>query len=81
MFKKNPAPFFAFVQTGDHQVVSTSPERFLKVAGHIVETRPIKGTIARGARPEQDRENARILSLSTKEDAELTMILDLMRNV
>jgi len=75
LFKKNPAPFFAFVQAGDHQVVSTSPERFLKVAGQTVETRPIKGTIARGETPEQDRENARTLSLSTKDDAELTMIL------
>lgn len=80
LFKKNPAPFFAFVQAGDHQVVSTSPERFLKVAGQTVETRPIKGTIARGETPEQDRENARTLSLSTKDDAELTMIVDLMRN-
>lgn len=80
LFEKNPAPFFAFVQAGDHQVVSSSPERFLKVDGRAVETRPIKGTIARGATPEQDRENAKILSRSLKDDAELTMIVDLMRN-
>jgi para-aminobenzoate synthetase component 1 len=80
LFEKNPAPFFAFVQAGDHQVVSTSPERFLKVEDQCVETRPIKGTIARANTPEQDRENAKILSKSTKDDAELTMIVDLMRN-
>jgi len=80
LFEKNPAPFFAFVQAGDHQVVSTSPERFLNVEGQRVETRPIKGTLARGNTPEQDKENAGILSRSTKDDAELTMIVDLMRN-
>ena len=80
LFEKNPAPFFAFIQAGDHQVVSTSPERFLKVEDQTVETRPIKGTIARGNTPEQDREIAKILSLSSKDDAELTMIVDLMRN-
>ena len=80
LFEKNPAPFFAFIQAGDHQVVSTSPERFLKVENQTVETRPIKGTIARGDTPEQDRENAGILSNSIKDDAELTMIVDLMRN-
>nr|WP_319393213.1 aminodeoxychorismate synthase component I [uncultured Desulfobacter sp.] len=80
LFEKNPAPFFAFVQAGDHQVVSTSPERFLNVEGQKVETRPIKGTIARADSPEQDRENAENLYRSTKDDAELTMIVDLMRN-
>ena len=80
LFEKNPAPFFAFVQAGDHQVVSTSPERFLKVENQTVETRPIKGTIARGSTPEQDGERARTLSRSIKDDAELTMIVDLMRN-
>ncbi|MEX1314206.1 MAG: anthranilate synthase component I family protein, partial [Desulfotignum sp.] len=80
LFQQNPAPFFAFVQAGDHQIVSTSPERFLLQQGHRVETRPIKGTIARGATPEQDRENRKTLALSIKDDAELTMIVDLMRN-
>ena len=80
LFEKNPAPFFAFVQAGDHQVVSTSPERFLKVEGQCVETRPIKGTIARSDNVDQDRENAERLSQSIKDDAELTMIVDLMRN-
>jgi len=48
--------------------------------GRTVETRPIKGTIARGKTKEQDRENGLCLTRSTKDDAELTMIVDLMRN-
>ena len=80
LYKTNPAPFFAFVQAGDHQIISTSPERFLKREGGRVETRPIKGTIARGDTPEKDRENGKTLLSSSKDDAELTMIVDLMRN-
>jgi para-aminobenzoate synthetase component 1 len=80
LFHQNPAPFFAFVQAGDHQIVSTSPERFLGRQGRLVETRPIKGTIARGETPAQDEENREKLSSSIKDDAELTMIVDLMRN-
>ncbi|MBU2429737.1 MAG: bifunctional anthranilate synthase component I family protein/aminotransferase class IV, partial [Proteobacteria bacterium] len=63
-----------------HNIVSTSPERFLKRSGRFVETRPIKGTIARGATQVQDEENSRMLAQSLKDDAELTMIVDLMRN-
>jgi para-aminobenzoate synthetase component I len=80
LFARNPAPFFAFIQAGDHQIVSTSPERFLFQQGTRVETRPIKGTIARGRSPEQDRKNGEILCRSIKDEAELTMIVDLMRN-
>lgn len=80
LFKRNPASFFSFVHSGDHKIVSTSPERFIKVDGRDVETRPIKGTIARGNTPETDKENGRILAKSIKDDAELTMIVDLMRN-
>ena len=80
LFQRNPAPFFAFVQAGDHQIVSTSPERFVRQMGKQVETRPIKGTIARGATPKEDKKNGELLSSSSKDDAELTMIVDLMRN-
>ena len=54
LFSKNPAPFFAFVNVGDHQIVSTSPERFLRREGSAIETRPIKGTFPRGETPEAD---------------------------
>ncbi|MCP4116752.1 MAG: aminodeoxychorismate synthase component I [Desulfobacteraceae bacterium] len=80
LFKKNPAPFFAFVNAGGHQIVSTSPERFIKQNGRTMETRPIKGTFPRGSTPEEDRRLKAGLQESFKDDAELSMIVDLMRN-
>ncbi len=80
LFEVNPAPFFAFIQAGDHQIVSTSPERFIQLAGKVVETRPIKGTRPRGKTPEQDQGMRRELETSLKDDAELSMIVDLLRN-
>jgi para-aminobenzoate synthetase component 1 len=80
LFRDNPAPFFAYVNAGDHQVVSSSPERFLRLRGRSVETRPIKGTRPRGATPQEDRDQAGELASSPKDDAELSMIVDLMRN-
>ncbi|MFN8073905.1 MAG: aminodeoxychorismate synthase component I [Kineosporiaceae bacterium] len=80
MFEANPAPFFAYVNAGDHQIVSTSPERFLELRDGRVETRPIKGTRPRGATPELDAAMRAELHASPKEDAELSMIVDLLRN-
>ncbi len=80
LFSKNPAPFFAFVNAGDHQIVSTSPERFLHQQGRSIETRPIKGTFPRGETPEADLGLRQGLEQSLKDDAELSMIVDLMRN-
>ncbi|MBW2144243.1 MAG: chorismate-binding protein, partial [Deltaproteobacteria bacterium] len=80
LYNNNPAPFFAFIQAGDHQIVSTSPERFILKTGNRVETRPIKGTRPRGNSPEQDKRLCRELMESRKDDAELSMIVDLLRN-
>ncbi|WP_419659756.1 aminodeoxychorismate synthase component I [Desulfosarcina variabilis] len=80
LYQMNPAPFFAFVNAGDHQIVSTSPERFLMQRGRQVETRPIKGTRPRGKTPDADRAMQAELSGSPKDDAELSMIVDLLRN-
>ncbi|MBU1696839.1 MAG: aminodeoxychorismate synthase component I, partial [Proteobacteria bacterium] len=80
LFERNPASFFSYIHANDHKIVSTSPERFIKQIGRQVETRPIKGTIARGRTQKQDRENGVKLIQSFKDDAELTMIVDLMRN-
>jgi len=80
LYAANPAPFFALLQAGDHQVLSTSPERFLHLAGGRVETRPIKGTRPRGADPAEDRRLRAELAASPKDDAELSMIVDLLRN-
>ncbi len=80
LYELNPAPFYAFVQAGDHQVLCTSMERFLLGEGPRLETRPIKGTRPRGRTPEEDaRERAELVS-SEKDDAELSMIVDLLRN-
>jgi para-aminobenzoate synthetase component 1 len=74
------APFSAFLDAGDFRVVSNSPERFLRVEGNRVETRPIKGTRPRGTSPEEDRWLAKDLLNSAKDRAEHVMIVDLERN-
>ncbi|UZN03728.1 aminodeoxychorismate synthase component I [Cellulomonas sp. S1-8] len=80
MFAANPAPFFSYVDAGDHQIVSTSPERFIRLRAGEVETRPIKGTRPRGATPAADAALRAELQDSPKDDAELSMIVDLLRN-
>ncbi|MFH0999132.1 MAG: aminodeoxychorismate synthase component I [Pseudomonadota bacterium] len=80
LYERNPAPFFAFIQATDHQIISTSPERFVYRNGDRVETRPIKGTRPRGGTPEEDFRLRNELSESLKDDAELSMIVDLLRN-
>jgi para-aminobenzoate synthetase component 1 len=79
--RANPAPFAAFFDVPDAPILSTSPERFLRVtaAGHV-ETRPIKGTRARGVGPEHDAALGQALTESAKDRAENLMIVDLMRN-
>lgn len=76
----NPAPMAAFLDFGDLAVVSASPERFLKVTGRVVETRPIKGTRPRGRDAAEDRRRRSELWNSEKDRAELVMIVDLERN-
>jgi para-aminobenzoate synthetase component I len=80
LFQVNPAPFYAYLQAGDHQVLSTSMERFLYRRGPYVETRPIKGTRKRGETEAEDRALRQELIGSPKDDAELSMIVDLLRN-
>ncbi len=76
----SPAPFMAFMNFGDLQVLSGSPERFLQVVGSHVETRPIKGTRPRSADAVQDKQYAQDLQNSIKDKAENLMIVDLLRN-
>jgi para-aminobenzoate synthetase component I len=77
---RNPAPFAAYFDLGDFQIVSASPERFLQVRNGYVETRPIKGTRPLLHNPEADRRAAEELLTSPKERAENVMIVDLLRN-
>jgi len=78
----NPAPFAAFIDTQDFQIVSASPERFLHYdpLTRRIETRPIKGTRPRGGTPADDARLKAELLASEKDAAELVMIVDLERN-
>lgn len=80
LFDINPAPFYAYINAGDHQVLSTSMERFLFRRNSYIETRPIKGTRGRGRTAQEDRDLISDLLKNPKDDAELSMIVDLLRN-
>ena len=80
LYEENPAPFYAYINAGDHQVISTSPERFLHLNDKKIETRPIKGTRPRGNTSAEDEQFKYELIRSKKDDAELSMIVDLLRN-
>ncbi|MCX6874607.1 MAG: aminodeoxychorismate synthase component I [Verrucomicrobia bacterium] len=76
----SPAPMAAWLSLAGWEVLSSSPEAFLKVSGRRLETRPIKGTRPRFADADEDRRSAFELQTSAKEIAELVMITDLLRN-
>ncbi|MCC6821485.1 MAG: anthranilate synthase component I family protein [Verrucomicrobia subdivision 3 bacterium] len=76
----SPAPFAAYVDCGDFQIASSSPEQFLRLSGSHVTTRPIKGTRSRSPDATRDAQLAYELQTSPKELAELVMITDLLRN-
>lgn len=75
-----PTPFAGYMAWGEQAVLSLSPERFIQVRNGDVETRPIKGTRARGETPEEDARLAKALQASLKDRAENVMIVDLLRN-
>ncbi len=76
----SPAPFGAFLNFEDAHILSNSPERFIKAANNMIETRPIKGTRPRGKTKEEDLRLREELMNSEKDKAELLMIVDLERN-
>ncbi|HVW21199.1 MAG TPA: aminodeoxychorismate synthase component I, partial [Opitutaceae bacterium] len=78
--RRNPAPMGAFLAAGPWTILSSSPERFIEVAGRRIRAFPIKGTRPRGSTPAQDAARRRELRASAKERAELLMIVDLLRN-
>ncbi|GFK94628.1 Aminodeoxychorismate synthase component 1 [Fundidesulfovibrio magnetotacticus] len=77
LLARRPAMFYGMYHDAPYTLLSTSPERFLRVRGGMVLAQPIKGTRLAGADPVAA---ARALRASAKEDAELSMIVDLMRN-
>lgn len=76
----NPAPFSAYLDTGSAQILSSSPERFIRLRGGHAQTRPIKGTRPRGANEQEDARLTQELIKSGKDRAENVMIVDLLRN-
>lgn len=75
-----PAPMAAWMSLDEKEILSSSPELFLKVSGRGIETRPIKGTRPRFSDSDEDRRSAVELQTSPKEISELVMITDLLRN-
>jgi aminodeoxychorismate synthase component I len=76
----NPAPFSGFLRFSDFSIVSSSPERLIKIQGDTLETRPIAGTRPRGDDAKKDESLTKELLLSEKERAEHLMLVDLERN-
>lgn len=76
----NRAPFSAFLRLPENTVISLSPERFIWLKDHQIQTRPIKGTLPRSEDPAEDAHQAERLAASEKDRAENLMIVDLLRN-
>ena len=74
------APFSSYMELDGYQVISNSPERFLKVRGDKIETCPIKGTRPRGRTAGEDGRLRKLLRHNPKEVAEHIMIIDLERS-
>lgn len=80
LYNINSAPFSAYLPFGEHKIICNSPERFILAEGTKLETRPMKGTTPRSPDPNEDKKFKKELSQSVKDSAELSMIVDLMRN-
>ncbi len=80
LLETNPTVFTSYIESEDFQILSFSPERFVKVIGQKIVTSPIKGTSPRGSNSKVDIANKKALLASPKEEAELNMITDLLRN-
>ncbi len=78
--KSNPVPFGAYLNYPFAEILCASPERFIRVTGNRVETRPIKGTRPRSSNTTEDAKLKNDLLQSEKDQAENLMIVDLLRN-
>lgn len=75
-----PAPYAALLKTGDDYLLCASPELFLKKAGRVLSTKPIKGTVRRGKDQQEDKVLKEGLYNSLKERTENVMAVDVARN-
>ena len=80
LFNKHPAPYSAFVNTGEFKIVSNSPELFIETGDGTIKSIPMKGTSPRSPFSDEDAELARSLSIDPKNNAENLMITDMVRN-
>lgn len=76
----SPSSFGAYLDLGGQVILSSSPERFLRLTKAVAQVRPMKGTRPRGANAREDERNRQELLESAKEKAELLMVTDLERN-
>jgi para-aminobenzoate synthetase / 4-amino-4-deoxychorismate lyase len=80
MCRNQRAPFCAWIDTGEHRIISASPELFFALEGDCLTMSPMKGTASRLPLAAKDREQREKLAASAKERAENLMIVDLVRN-
>lgn len=80
VIENNPVDFLAYLEGDNFEILSASPERFIKIENDRIETCPIKGTRPRGKTAKEDKKLSKELLNSEKEAAELNMITDLLRN-
>lgn len=78
--QEQPTEYAAYLNLGRYRVLSVSPELFFRVQDGVIRTRPMKGTVARGATPAEDEQLAEWLRAPGKNRAENVMIVDLLRN-
>ena len=80
LFQRSEAPFSVFYNHPNHQIISASPERFIRKENQRLISQPIKGTAKRGTSEEEDEQIAVDLQKDPKERSENIMITDLVRN-
>ena len=80
LVERQPVPYAAYLDFGDAQIVSCSPELFFRRSGRRIVTRPMKGTAVKGRTAAEDDEISARLSADAKNRAENLMIVDLLRN-
>ncbi len=76
----NPSDFSGIVKLNNLTIISSSPERLIRVKDGCIETRPIAGTTNRAKNKADDQELAKILLNHPKEKAEHVMLIDMERN-